>query len=126
MTDDLPTVRDSIAFVAAACRPGSLEARVVHHCTCEPIVDRRHNRYAVWNPDQVGAWQSSISLDCPAHGRLLELYIAGLRGLGSADNDNGLAADVRHLGLPPPRAPEPRRSVVLRVVSAIRGWLSSL
>lgn len=115
MSDQTPTVRESIALVAQACRPGSLEARVVHSCTCEPIIDRQHKRHIVWTPDQVEAWQGSISLDCPAHGRLLERYLHRQR-----DNPV-LKALVRSWKGP---AVESRRaSVLVRLGSAIRGWL---
>lgn len=72
MTEREPLVRDDLAFLRASTRPGSIEARKVWECTCTEDLDRKR----VWNPDQVASWQADIDLVCPAHGRLLEAYLA--------------------------------------------------
>jgi hypothetical protein len=68
---DSPTARESLAFVAAASIPGSIEARLIHGCVCS--VARQHAR--IWRPELVEHWQGVICLSCPAHGRLLERYV---------------------------------------------------
>jgi hypothetical protein len=80
---------------------------MVHHCTCEPMLDRRH---AVWHPALVDTWPGSISRDCPAHGHLLR-----------SPDDSG----VRRLGEPhtPVMHELRRRSLFVRMGHAIRGWL---
>lgn len=72
MTSRLPLIRDDLAFLRASTRPGSIEARKVWQCSCTEDMDRQR----VWNPDRVEQWQADIDLACPAHGRLLEAYIA--------------------------------------------------
>jgi hypothetical protein len=66
-----PLHSDSMRFVAQASRPGSIESRHVHGCTCPSDMDRTFP----WNQERVWEWQGRISLDCPAHGRLLERHI---------------------------------------------------
>jgi hypothetical protein len=122
MTDQTPTVRASLAFVAAASRPGSIESRHVHGCTCVDDPDRRR----VWNPEQVERWQATISLDCPAHGRLLERYLAQVNHQMSRPR-TGLAADVAVLGQEIGRvrmkelSAHPQRSLLARLRDAVRG-----
>lgn len=66
-----PPHSDSMRFVAQASRPGSIESRHIHGCTCADDLDRGHS----WNQERVWEWQGSISLGCPAHGRLLEQHL---------------------------------------------------
>jgi hypothetical protein len=107
-----PTARESLAFVAAASIPGSIEARLVYQCTCAP--GRREH---AWRPDQLEGWLGVLCLSCPAHGRLLERYVARVR----SPEDSG----VRRLGEPhtPVMHELRRRSLFVRVGYAIRGWL---
>jgi hypothetical protein len=109
-----PSTRASMALVAAASIPGSIEARLVHGCTCAVA---RH-RETEWRPDQVAAWQGVISLGCPAHGRLLERYVMRVR----SPDDSG----VRRLREPhtPVMHELRRRSLFVRMGYAIRGWLA--
>jgi len=110
-----PSTRASMALVAAASIPGSIEARLVHGCTCAVA---RH-RETEWRPDQVAEWQGVICLGCPAHGRLLEQYVVGR---AHARLERGLVADVRHIReahvLPTRQWP-----LLARVGAWIRGWL---
>lgn len=119
MTFPLPPPHSaSLRFVAQASRPGSIESRHVHRCTCSEDPDRSR----VWNPEHVETWQASLSLDCPAHGRLLEHYLASVNA--------GLFGDVSRLGQP--RAPlrqshqpsHPRRSFGARLSAALRGFMA--
>jgi hypothetical protein len=114
-----PSTRASMALVAAASIPGSIEARLVHGCTCAVA---RH-RETEWRPDQVAAWQGVICLSCPAHGRLLEQYVQHvIRARSRSPDDSG----VRRLGEPhtPVMHELRRRSLFVRMGYAIRGWLA--
>lgn len=107
-----PSTRASMALVAAASIPGSIEARLIHGCTCAVA---RH-RESAWRPELVAEWQGVICLSCPAHGRLLEAYV-----MRSARHGSG----VRRLGEPvgPVMHKLQRRSLFVRIGYAIRGWL---
>jgi hypothetical protein len=106
-----------MALVAAASIPGSIEARLIHGCTCAPNRGCRGCQRD-WKPDQVEHWQGLICLGCPAHGRLLELYVMRVR----SPDDSG----VRRLGEPhtPVMHELRRRSLFVRMGYAIRGWLA--
>lgn len=110
-----PTARASMALVAARSIPGSIEARLVHGCTCAP------NRGCIgcqrdWKPDQVEHWQSLICLGCPAHGRLLERYVMRLR----SPDDSG----VRRHPAAVPQQETQRRPLWARVGLVVRAWLA--
>jgi hypothetical protein len=111
-----PTARESLAFVAAASIPGSIEARLVYQCTCaaRAAVSRRGR---MWKPDQLEGWLGVLCLSCPAHGRLLERHVARVR----SPEDSG----VRRLGEPhtPVMHELRRRSLFVRVAYVVRGWL---
>src|SRR3954471_15094073 len=100
-----------MALVAANSVPGSIEARLVHGCTC--AAGRRRER--VWTPAEVEYWQGVLCLSCPAHGRLLERHVMS-RVHARLD---ALAAE--RVG----PAPEMLRPPLwLRIGYAIRGWLA--
>lgn len=89
--------RASIAWLATQSRPGSLEARRVHGCTCVPSEGRALN----WDPERPQLWWCfAISADCPAHAKL-----------------RGLSPRVSF------RSPVYRRSFTERLGDAIQGWL---
>lgn len=137
-----PAHSESMRFVAQASRPGSIEARHIHSCTCSQDLDRAFT----WNQERVWEWQGSISLDCPAHGRLLEQHLAQVNA--SMQHAQHLTMDALDPGmgmgsLPPPPAYPPQylmfeelgaatkprrrtRSLPQRVVDAlqglVRGW----
>jgi hypothetical protein len=129
-----PPHSESIRFVAQASRPGSIEARHIHSCTCAEVdVDRR----LAWNQERVWEWQGSLSLDCPAHGRLLERHLeqvnASMRFSQHLTQD-ALDPSLGSSSYPPPptymvfdRPVEARvlrvrrRSALQRVVHALQG-----
>jgi hypothetical protein len=121
--DRLPLVRDDLAFVRAASRPGSIEARIVHDCTCSEDTERAR----VWNPDDVAGWTADIDLGCPAHGRLLERYIAHVNAsLGRSAEETREAIEravVDHAmaRVANDNARARRRSFIARVEDAWRG-----
>lgn len=123
MTPLPPPHTESLRFVAQASRPGSIEARLVHQCTCLPNTDRRR----AWDQEQAHTWLDVIDAGCSAHGRLLERWI--LRGqppLGAVPVFHGDALQVEPQHERPWfEGPKPR-SWVRRVVDALdglcRGW----
>lgn len=90
--------RASIAWLATQSRPGSLEARKVHGCTCIAIDDRHRE----WDPNTAFSWVDAISACCPAHGRLLDSWRETRR---------------------PFLSPVYRRTFTERLGDAIQGWL---
>jgi hypothetical protein len=108
-----------MAMVAGASIPGSIEARLIHGCTCAAGGHGLRVRgLRAWRPELVAEWQGVISLGCPAHGRLLEAYV-----MRSDRHDSG----VRRLGEPvgPVMHKLQRRSLLVRIGYAVRGWLAS-
>lgn len=134
-----PAHSESTRFVAQASYPGSIEARHIHGCTCPQEL----HRIFTWNQERVWEWQGRISLDCPAHGRLLEQHLAHVNA--SMQHAQNLTMDALDPAIggssyPPPQYvvfDEPvtpgrvsrsakGRSLAQRVVDALqgmaRGW----
>jgi hypothetical protein len=118
-------VRDDLRFVRQASRPGSFEARQVHGCTCVEDLDRER----VWNPEDVASWQADVDLACPAHGRLLELYIEHVNATLGRSAAESRAAVERAVGeherarIAGEKRRASRRSFSARVQDAWRGMV---
>ncbi len=129
--------------MAAQSRPGSLEARHVHGCTCLPATPEA-DRARRWHPDLAIDWVDVLTFDCPAHGELMvraekvaqehameRLRRNVLAGMGTLpleepDNDNGLFGGVKRDNDPVrlSSVPEPGRSIRARLWDAVRGALN--
>jgi hypothetical protein len=115
LTMPTTSTRESMALVAASSVPGSIEARLVHGCTC--AAGRRRER--VWTPADVEYWQGVISLGCPAHGRLLERYVMSRVDARFEELGRDVTEEITRR-----REKVLRRPLWVRIGWAIRGWLA--
>lgn len=108
MTAPSDKALESQLRLAAASRPGSLEARHVYGCTCTPTQDRERG----WDPHTAFSWSDIINLECPAHGRLLEQWQHQIERQALDDAMGRLLKDAPfftgHITLPPERKPRTR------------------